>query len=148
MARKPSPPLPARIPDGQVTTTTAGEMMEHLKRSIIAQHSPGNDPAWWVERHEFSIMLAYGSAGVLKIADPFILGTGFDPVECHGGRFWPHERADYHRLVAPEVSTPVVDLPAPAADHFSVVVVLEGEVYHTELPVPTPAVMARFFKAG
>jgi hypothetical protein len=116
--------------------------LEALKRSIIAAHSPGHDPAWWVETHEFSIMLAFATAGVRKIADPFILGTGFDPVECSGGGFLPQERSRFAELVGEGEP-----LPVPAADHFGVGVVLEGEVYHAELPIPTPAVMARSFKA-
>jgi hypothetical protein len=34
----------------------------------------------------------------------------------------------------------------PAAGHFSVVV-LDGEAYHSELPVSTPAIMATLIKA-
>jgi hypothetical protein len=149
MARKrPNKAPPAPALDGRVTTMTGGEMMEHLKRSIIAAHSPGHDPAWWVETHEMYIRMSYACAGAMKVADPFVLGTGFDPVGCCGGDFKVRDRADYRRLVAPEVSTPVLDLPAPAAGHFSVVVVLEGEAYHFELPVPTASVVARSVEAG
>ena len=60
--------------------------------------------------------------------------TSHGAAGCSGGR------ADRIEKFARPKSSP------PAADHFSVVVVLKGEVYHCELPIPTPAVMAWFFK--
>ena len=30
--------------------------LEALKRSIIAAHSPGHDPAWWVETHQMDVV--------------------------------------------------------------------------------------------